>query len=355
MEKNYVSSSSGSDVSITTSKEKLTPIKSEVSVATTDTSSSSEEKKENCKPKTKHCITLSDSSEDESENESDTEEYGKKRFDELMQIKKVPISLGVNNASKVVPKQKTLPEGDNETLENKLANATNLQLVTKAFSNKNGDFDQCIKKFVDAYKSKQVKMPTPILPTVIPPPIDDPSKRMSKKKKKLVAKKSDEPEHPDAHLGGIFTVNNGWDKPVEANKSVVVEEEEMPKVLVPREERRLPVINIVVPSNIDFMEDAPSWNYFKTADVKPKESEEDNFMDTTNNYYDDTEAELQVDYTQSDDDDEKAEPLSQKEDEEVADVNKGETTDDNNNYDKDEDEISISADFAYVEILVVCS
>lgn len=42
--------------------------------------------------------------------------------------------------------------------------------------------------------------------------------------------------HPDAHLGGIFLINNGWDKPIPKKE---------PPRMIPREERFLPPITLV--------------------------------------------------------------------------------------------------------------
>lgn len=300
--------------------------------------------KENCKAasrpkikekKKKKTFTLSESSssEEEEEEESLANENDKNRFDKLMmQIKEVPISLGANvskNAANIEEKADS-PKRVIENSENRVVNATNLQLVRKAFSNKNGDFDKCIQKFVNAYKLKQDKVPLQPLPAVIPPPIDDPSKRLLNKKrnkKKLVPPiKSDKPQHPEAHLGGIFTVNNGWDKSIQFDK---------PKVIVPREERVLPFIQIVTPNN-DFMTET--------------EEAHGNYQDFDINTQD---TDLQVDCDQYEEYDVTTQPLSQDQEIEkelIIDANKYEKEEINNanNYDKDEDEISISADFALV-------
>lgn len=131
---------------------------------------------------------LSDSS--SSEEEQEIEGDGKTKFQKLLEITEVP----VHRASLFKDDQ---PE------------ISKISLLKDSFAGGN-DFDYAMKMF-----TKKVQ--------------ENP--QVTRKRKRPVAN-----AHPLAHLGGIFTINNGWDKPIPVKE---------PPRMVPREERTLPKINVV--------------------------------------------------------------------------------------------------------------
>lgn len=147
--------------------------------------------------KVKRIRTLSDSSLSESENED---------FTKIMEIKEVP---------------------KNSLIPIDVKPVSNIKLLKESFLNKN--FDEAMKEY--AQKKKEISPPNKILPPIIPPPLSDPTKRA--KKRKIVQKQE---INPDAHLGGIFTINNGWDKPIPKKE---------PPKMIPREKRFLPKISFI--------------------------------------------------------------------------------------------------------------
>jgi hypothetical protein len=159
--------------------------------------------------------TLSDSS-SSSDDEVDDE---KSKFDKLMEIKEVP-------------KNVTIPIG--------VKPVSNIKLLKESFQNKS--FDEAMKEF--AIKRQFVPAPKKVAPLIIPPPENDPAKRRVKKRK------VEQEVHPEAHLGGIFTINNGWDKQSP--------EKEPPK-MIPRELRTLPKIDLIdrrlLHDQVEFMEE----------------------------------------------------------------------------------------------------
>lgn len=76
-------------------------------------------------------------------------------------------------------------------------------------SNTTSDFDESMKKFSDKMKELSKIVP----PKIIPAPQRDPSVKV-RKEHKNTSKEFEKPvEKSNQHLGGIFTVNNGWDAP----------------------------------------------------------------------------------------------------------------------------------------------
>lgn len=92
----------------------------------------------------------------------------------------------------------------------------------------------------DTFKQKEKNTLVPKSHSIKPPEYVPPKSLINKKKKKrkIISK---DPELPFAHLGGIFTINNGWDKPIS----------EIPQnqKVIPREERYLPTIEVFAPNN----------------------------------------------------------------------------------------------------------
>jgi hypothetical protein len=193
-------------------------------------------KKDNAKPK-----QLSDSSESESDEEN-------KSKPNLMGINEIPLELSLSDeyqpektpikkptkkqevAKAILPASEILGPKTTPPL-------SSFQLIKNAF-NKHQDFEKSVNEFTKIYNERKLGKIPQQLPQIIPAPQEDPSKRVIKKKKKKVP--AQEPQHPEAHLGGIFTINNGWEK-----INVEEKEVEMPKVIVPRDQRSLPKVSIV--------------------------------------------------------------------------------------------------------------
>lgn len=158
-------------------------------------------------PKPKKVRSLSDSSSSEEENEEKEDEQTK--FKKLMEMKEVPKNI-------------TAPIG--------VKAQSNIKLLKESFEDNN--FDEAMQKYAQMKKAliPPAKMPPPL---IIPPPQTDPSQKRGKKRKL-----PQEETRPDAHLGGIFTINNGWDEPIPKKE---------PPKMIPREQRFLPPITLVNP------------------------------------------------------------------------------------------------------------
>lgn len=156
--------------------------------------------------KKSHTLSESSSSSDE---ESDDEQT---KFMKLLEMKEVPENV-------------TAPIG--------VKAQSNIKLLKESFKDKNLSFDDAMKVYTQ--KKKQIIPPAKVVPPlIIPAPETDPTMKRGKKRK-LTPK---EETRPDAHLGGIFTINNGWDKPIPKKE---------PPKMIPREQRFLPPITLINP------------------------------------------------------------------------------------------------------------
>jgi hypothetical protein len=327
----------------------------------------------------------------ESSDSSDNEEpdNDKQKFEKLMEISEVPVVksaallnlkkkarkalIGMNSNSsdseyessesespespiKKSTKKKEIAETTTNHVFKKplIPPASNLQLVKNAFD-KNRDFNKSVNEFVKVYKEKEkilTKIPLP-MPKIIPAPQEDPSKRVAKKKKKVP---SPESQHPNAHLGGIFTINNGWDK----NDITVEKEKEMPKVMVPRELRSLPPVAIVTQDQnlSDEMDDLDriygnnqiSFDEVEEEEVdwylnKADDSNRDFVDDSKNEQGESEELVINEDMPSSPTVDNNDDSSTSSEGQ-VVPMKSDNRLDLNNNFHEDDDEISIGDDYA---------
>lgn len=111
------------------------------------------------------------------------------------------------NTSKSEFKTPNVPK---EYLSKKESNISKLKL---AF-NSNGNFDDAMQMYVEMMKGK-IKHKR--IPLIIPAPMHDPMVQQSKNTKKQKQTKSKN-SNINAHLGGIFTINNGWDSDLQQKK-----------------------------------------------------------------------------------------------------------------------------------------
>lgn len=194
----------------------ITPEKEEITEAN-ENEVPEDSKNTSQKAKNRMC-TLSETSDDDSSSSENSVELKKKRFDDLLKLKEIPISKGIPTTAKVISKKplKLSKHVNNDSVrhtENSKIPVSNLELVKEAF--KNGDFDQCMAKYVSSYKEKIKEIPPSLKPIIIEPPDHDPSKRFTNKKKK--------------------------------SEELSI----MPQVVVPREERALPQIEIFATNDDD--------------------------------------------------------------------------------------------------------
>ncbi|XP_070491641.1 GATOR2 complex protein WDR24-like [Chironomus tepperi] len=106
-------------------------------------------------------------------------------------------------------------------------------------------FDDAMQKYTE--KKKELGKIGP--PKIIPAPEQDPTIKKITKKKPIKANGNMTNEsNPNKHLGGIFTINNGWDK--QDNKKIE-EENENKKENANKLERHITPPNIVIDTNIE--------------------------------------------------------------------------------------------------------
>lgn len=116
-------------------------------------------------------------------------------------------------------------------------NPQNSNVLKTIFKN-SGSFDEAMKVFAEKKKELINKLRPP---KIIPAPISDPAVKQLIRKKPI--KQSGNPNH---HLGGIFTINNGWDK-VKMDEQKKDEE----KQAVPMIQRKITPPKIVNRINFD--------------------------------------------------------------------------------------------------------
>jgi len=121
--------------------------------------------------------------------------------------------------------------------------------VLKSIFENSTSFDEAMQKYSER-KQEQNMMKKIVKPKVIPPPEQDPAIKKNIKKKPTIKAngiKNDE-SNPNKHLGGIFTINNGWDK--QEIKKIEVEDE-IRNENVNKLERHITPPNIVIDTNLE--------------------------------------------------------------------------------------------------------
>lgn len=117
--------------------------------------------------------------------------------------------------------------------------------VLKSIFQESSSFDDAMQK----YAEKKKELQKIVRPKIIPAPEKDPSVKKFTKKKSIKDKDTTRDESDsNKHLGGIFTINNGWDK--HEDKKIEVEIENK-KEVINKLERTVTPPKIVIDTNME--------------------------------------------------------------------------------------------------------
>ncbi|KAL7030027.1 hypothetical protein ACKWTF_006485 [Chironomus riparius] len=188
--------------------------------------------------------TLSDTSSDEEETQ---EELGLSLKFPMCLIERCDSQVNLSKKSLDSPEK---PQTSNGIIKNhqapipvfkKQENEKDCQGLKSLFEG--SSFDEAMQKYAEK-KSELLKF---VPPKIIPAPEQDPAIKKPIKKKPIKANgmKNDE-NNPNKHLGGIFTINNGWDK-----KEIEAQDEQKKENLSNKLERHITPPNIVIDTNIE--------------------------------------------------------------------------------------------------------